>query len=125
MPLEQIESISVILASWFGILFALYQLVQSRTSPSHTVIEAYAARKSLVKQCNIVVYMKWIRFYTLTILFFFFVLTNIAINNNAPTVLDVISISACTGVIIFMLTGCAYKYILWKTLRSFESNIEL
>jgi len=124
MTLDQVESISVIAASWFGILFALQQFVKSRTATSQTASEVSVTEEGWQTKYTIPVYLKWVRFYVLAIFFFALVLTNIAINNNTPTALDVISISACTGAIIFMLTGCAYKYILWQTFRSFDSNIE-
>ena len=124
MTLDQIESISVIAASWFGIFFALQQFVKSRTAPRPTASDVTVTEEGWKTKYTIFLYLKWIRLYILAILFFVLVLTNIAINNNTPTALDVMSISACTGVIIFMLTGCAYKYILWQTLRSFDSNIE-
>ena len=124
MTLDQIESISVIAASWFGILFALQQFVKSKTEPTSAASEVSHPEGTWKSKYTIYFYLKHIRLYVLVILFFILALINFATNNKAPTTLDVISISACTGAIIFMLTGCAYKYTIWKTLKAFDSNVE-
>jgi formate hydrogenlyase subunit 3/multisubunit Na+/H+ antiporter MnhD subunit len=124
MTLDQIESIAVIAAALCTILCTLKQFITFKTDPTPTPSEDSQPEGTWKSKYTIYFYLKHIKFYVLVIAFFILALINFATNNKAPTTLDVISISACVGVIIFMLTGCAYKYTIWKTLKAFDSNVE-
>ncbi len=127
MTLDQLESISVIAASWFGIIVALLSIFKAKAVPEPSSKHSNSPTiqdDTWRTKYTIWVYIKWVKYYLVAILFFALVLANVATNNTPVSALSVISISACTGAIILMITGCAYKYVLWQLSREFDSNIE-
>ncbi len=121
MTLETFESISVIAASWVGIICGIISLLKSRgnSNPAHTS-EAEVHNSGRYSYGTL---FNWVRPYILTMVFFMLVIANTVINTKVVSIIDVLSIASCVGAIIFMLVACAYKYTIWQTMRAIDDDI--
>ncbi|OAZ99913.1 hypothetical protein [Halomonas sp. G11] len=121
MTLETLESISVIAASWIGIICGIISLLKGKEKSSNDKPEK---RNSSPTRYGYRILLKWVRFYLLAIVFFALLIASIVIKTKVVSITDVLTISSCVGAIILMLVATAYKYTIWKTMRELDSDIE-
>ncbi|WP_045856554.1 hypothetical protein [Teredinibacter purpureus] len=115
MTIDNIESISVIAASWVGIICGISALFNKGASNPE---ERKDRGNNTSNKYTLLVLLKFIRVYILSIIAFILVVSKIVISTKSVSIVDVVATSSCIGAIVFMLVVCVYKYTLWKTMRN-------
>ena len=127
MKLQDLESISVIISAWFVIFWTIYTFIRDKIPKKESQPQAESATiaETSTSEHTYFQYFRSISLYLISIAFFLLVLINISTNDAPIKALDVISISTCTSAIVLMIVSCAYKYILWKTIKAFNDAADL
>lgn len=116
MSLQEFESISVIIASWAGIFFAIISLMKKDDNGEKS-------QKPKSKKYTYLYLFKMVRVYLLTIIFFSLVIYKLISSGTIVGKTDILVISSCVGAIILSLVVCMYKYTLWTAFRSLDDRI--
>lgn len=119
MNLQNLESISVIAASWIGIVVTIYNLFDSKKK-GHRVDKNITTVYHKSDWFNL---FKKIWIYFILIALFVYAIYNKISTSDVVTKLDVLLISGCVGVIILLIIRIMYVYTIWKAIRSLDDGI--
>ncbi|MCY1444685.1 hypothetical protein [Pseudomonas sp. BF-R-24] len=123
MALDTASNLLSILASLVTIAVVVAPFLPARAHrPEASAVTAQTSEGAWKPKYTARLLFRWVRVHVLLVILFLLVLVNYATNDSPVKALDVVSISACTGAIIFLLVGCAYKYILWETGKAFDTG---
>lgn len=118
MTLQDIESISVIAASWVGIVFTLVSLF-SRKKDS---IQNSSSSSEDPSKYDItgLIHLLW-KYVLASCLFCFAIYSNV-VNSGVVQKIDILVISGCIGAIILLLVRMMYVYTMWSTIRELKKD---
>lgn len=118
MTLQDIESISVIVASWVGIIFTLVSLFGKNKDQS----ERSTANSQGYSKSDMTDLIGLLWKYALSSCLFCFAIYNNVTNGESVEKVDVLVISGCIGVIILILIRMMYMYTIWSTVRELQKD---
>tara|TARA_R110001606_G_scaffold398655_1_gene578234 strand:- start:128 stop:496 length:369 start_codon:yes stop_codon:yes gene_type:complete len=118
MTLQDIESLSVIAASWAGIIFTLVSLLgKNKGSPEKSTANSQGYSKSDVTD---LIRLLW-KYAFASCLFGVAIYSNVA-NGELVEKIDILVISGCTGAIILLLGRMMYFYTMWSAIRFLKKD---
>ncbi|EJB8445183.1 hypothetical protein ATY35_19725 [Vibrio cidicii] len=118
MTLQDLESISVIAASWFGICATVVSIFK-KSKPETGVNDSTSSSTGKSDRISL---LKRLWKYILAIFLFCFAIIRNVTGESSVDKLDVLLISGCVGVIILLLVRMMYIYTLWSVSKYFEKD---
>ncbi|WKY59871.1 hypothetical protein Q5H80_20165 [Vibrio sp. SNU_ST1] len=117
MTLQDIESISVIVASWVGIVYTLVTLFSRKKD-----VQNSSSNYEDSSKYDITELMRVLWKYVLTSCLFCFAIYSNVSNGGAVQKIDILVISGCIGAIILLLVRMMYVYTMWSAIRELRKD---
>jgi asparagine N-glycosylation enzyme membrane subunit Stt3 len=118
MTLKEIESISVIAASWVGIIFTLLSLFNRKKDS----VQNSSSNSEGSSKYDITGLIRLLWKYVLASCLFCFAIYSNVVNGGIVQKIDILVISGCIGVIILLLVRMMYVYMMWSTIRELRKD---
>jgi hypothetical protein len=118
MTLKDIESISVIAASWVGIIFTLVSLFNRKKDS----VQNSSSNSEGSSKYDITGLIRLLWKYVLASCLFCFAIYSNVVNGGIVQKIDILVISGCIGVIILLLVRMMYVYMMWSTIRELRKD---
>jgi hypothetical protein len=118
MTLKDIESISVIAASWVGIIFTLVSLFNRKKDS----VQNSSSNSEGSSKYDITGLIRLLWKYVLASCLFCFAIYSNVVNGGIVQKIDILVISGCIGVIILLLVRMMYVYMMWSMIRELRKD---
>jgi asparagine N-glycosylation enzyme membrane subunit Stt3 len=118
MTLKEIESISVIAASWVGIIFTLLSLFNRKKDS----VQNSSSNSEGSSKYDITGLIRLLWKYVLASCLFCFAIYSNVVNGGIVQKIDILVISGCIGVIILLLVRMMYVYMMWSMIRELRKD---